>query len=116
MENVPIAKVFGFIRWWAGLKPTQKNLVVLMVVIFFLLTVNVYQYADLARKQAEKSALEKENLYYAKDCEKRVAAVTIVERNRSDSLITIERNKIEMFYNRTPILKERNNNIENALK
>ena len=57
--------------------------------------------------------MEKENLNYAKECEARVATVTIRERDKRDSIIT---DLQKLLINRTIAIKNNNENIKKALK
>lgn len=114
MENVPIEKGIGVMKWWATLKPAEKTLTVLLACLLASATINVYQFAG-------NSGLQKDNLSYAKECEARAAIVAIKERNRGDSLLALEKIKYEiqlqkLFSERTPEIKERNEKIQKVLK
>lgn len=125
MENVPIeepiVKAIKFVQWWSDLGSTGKSFVLLLSIVIASAAINIYQYGEISQTQDEKSALEKENLSYAKDCENRVSAVTIKERNRSDSLmltkeIEYEKNIQKLFGMRTTEIETRNEKTKKVLK
>ena len=106
-------KIFGIVKWWTGLKPTDKLLAFMVTAIIGLSTVAVRLYSTNA-------ILQKENLSARVEAEQRVASSVAFVRNRYDSMIAEKERSFEIerqtFYNRTPIIKERNNKIINALK
>ena len=121
MENLPIEKGIGLLKWWTGLKPTDKLLAFLVACIIAVSTIGIKMYGNNVTLQKEKSILEKENLNYAKECEARAAVVAISERNRSDSVVASVRIKYEvelqrLFISRTSEIKQKNEKIKTVLK
>ena len=113
MENIPVKQAFGILKWWTALKPIDKLLAFMVAVFVASATINFFQYKEIVRVQHEKTVLEKENLFYAKECEARVAQVTIQERNRSDSIIN---DLQQLLINRTTAINNNNEIIKKSLK
>ena len=113
MENVPIKQAFGILKWMTSLKPLDRLFAFTVAVFVASATVNFYQYKEITRVQNEKNVVEKENLLYTKDCESRVAQVTIKERNRSDSIIN---DLQKLLITRTAAINNNNEKIKKVLK
>lgn len=113
MENIPIKQAFGILKWMTSLKPLDRLFAFTVAVFIASATINFYQYKEIVRVQHEKNIVEKENLNYAKECEARVATVTIRERDKRDSIIT---DLQKLLINRTIAIKNNNENIKKALK
>ena len=113
MENLPIDKGFAILKWWTSQKPTDKLLVFLVIVIIVLAT-------SLVNVLGTNGTLQKENLNARVECEQRVNISVTWQRNRDDSILANKEVKWEierqLFYSRAPIVKDRNERIEKALK
>ena len=120
MEHVPLKQAFGILKWMTSLKPLDRLFAFTVAVFVASATINFYQYKEITRVQTEKNVVEKENLLYTKDCESRVARVTIKERDRADSLVAAERLKNDvqlqkLFIERTKAVRNSNEKIKTVL-
>ncbi len=125
MENAPIEKGISFIKWWSRQTDNGKLWALMMSYAIFITTVTIYLWTDV-------TALQSDNLNYAKDCEARAAVVAIRERNRSDSMLAFIRNKSDstvaadrikheielqkLFITRTQEIKNNNEKIKTVLR
>ena len=118
MMEKTATEYFAIVKWWTGLKREDKLFAFMSFVILSLSTVCVKQYGEI-------KMLNNDKYIDVIECEKRgsakAASDIMIERKRTDSIVTAEREQCEIekqnfFKERTTVIKTGTQKIENELK
>lgn len=103
----------NFAKWWTTQKPLDKLFVLLIIALIGSVTLNL-------RQAGSASALQEIKETTRIECEQRLERRLTEQRNFSDSILSIVKQKYEdqilsIYTTRTPVLNEGTKKIENSL-